>query len=108
MSMPTTPGLAAGPAHSRRAVPDPEVPERATRRVYSARCYIGRRLADQRVALAIVAAEWALAVYHGDTMIKQLPLCGLHGKVLLFDRYVDRMQREAHAEARRRHHRLAA
>ena len=61
MSMPTTPGLAAGPADSRRAVPDPEVPERATRRVYSARYYTGR-LAGQRVALAIVAAERALAV----------------------------------------------
>jgi transposase InsO family protein len=50
------------------------------------RCYIGRRLAGQRVALAIVAAERALAVYHGDTLIKQLPLCGLHGEVLVFDR----------------------
>ena len=71
------------------------------------RHYIGRRLAGQRVALAIVAAERALAVYHGDTMVKHLPLCGLHGEVLVFDRYVDLMQREARAEARR-HHRLAA
>ena len=72
------------------------------------RYYIGRRLAGQRVALAIVAAERALVVYHGDTMVRQLPLCGLHGEVLLFDRSVDLMQREARAEARRRHQRLAA
>ena len=50
------------------------------------RYYIGRRLAGQRVALAIVAAERALAVDHGDTLIKQLPLCGLHGEVLVLDR----------------------
>jgi hypothetical protein len=47
---------------------------------------IGRRPAGQRVALAIVAAERALAVDHGDTLIKQLPLCGLHGEVLVLDR----------------------
>jgi hypothetical protein len=62
------------------------------------------------VALAVAAAEWSLLVYHGDTPVKQLPLCGLHREVLVFDRYVDLMQREARAEARRHqhHHRLAA
>jgi hypothetical protein len=72
------------------------------------RYYIGRRLAGQRVAVAVSAAERNLVVYHGDTPVKQLPLCGLHRKVLVFDRYVELMQREARAEARRRHHRLAA
>ena len=70
--------------------------------------YVGRRLAGQRVAVAVSAAERSLVVYHGDAPIKQLPLCGLHGEVLVFDRYVDLMQREARAQARRRHHRRLA
>ena len=70
--------------------------------------YIGRRLAGQRVAVAVSAAERSLVVYRGDTPLKQLPLCGLHREILVFDRYVDLMQREARAEARRRHRRLAA
>jgi hypothetical protein len=48
--------------------------------------YVGRHLAGQRVALAVSAAERSLIVYHGDTAIKQLPLSGLHGEVLIFDR----------------------
>jgi hypothetical protein len=39
--------------------------------------------------------------------IKHLPLCGLHHEVLVFDPYVDLMQRQARAKARR-HQRLAA
>ena len=70
--------------------------------------YVGRRLSGQRVALAVAAAERSLVVYHGDTAIKQLRLSGLHGQVLIFDRYVELMQREARAEARRRHRPLAA
>jgi hypothetical protein len=72
------------------------------------RYYLGRRLAGQRVMLAVSAAERSLVVYHDDAPIKQLPLCGLHGEILVFDRYVDLMQREARAKARRDHHRLAA
>jgi hypothetical protein len=72
------------------------------------RYYVGRRLAGQRVALAVATTERSLIVYHGDTAIKQLPLSGLRGEVLIFDRYVDLMQREARAEARRRHRPLVA
>ena len=45
MSLPSTPGLAADVAEIRSTVPDPEVPERATRRVYSAR-YKARIVAE--------------------------------------------------------------
>jgi transposase InsO family protein len=72
------------------------------------RYYLGRRLAGQRVMLAVSAAERSLVVYHDDAPIKQLPLCGLHGEILVFDRYVDLMQREARAKARRDQHRRAA
>jgi transposase InsO family protein len=68
--------------------------------------YVGQRLAGQRVALAVAAAERVLVVYHGDTVLKQLPLRGLRGEILVFDRYLQLMEREARAQARRR--RLAA
>ena len=76
--------------------------------VEHARYSVGRRLAGQRVALAVVAAERALVVYHGNTIVKELSLRGLRGEVLVFDRYVELMEREARAEARRRQRRLAA
>jgi transposase InsO family protein len=77
-------------------------------KVEHARYYVGHRLAGQRVALAVVADERALDVYHGDTLLKQLPLRGLRGEILLFDDYVAVMEREARAEARRHRPRLAA
>jgi hypothetical protein len=43
------------------------------------RYYVGHRLAGQRVALAVVANERALDVYHGDVLLKRLPLRGLRG-----------------------------
>src|SRR5215470_10779109 len=70
--------------------------------------YVGRRLAGQRVAVAVSAAERALVVYHGDAILKHLPLRGLRGEILVFDHYVQLMEREARAEARRHHRRLAA
>jgi transposase InsO family protein len=88
-----------------------QVQTNGTVEVEHTRYYIGRRLAGQRVALAVVAAERSLVVYHGDTPVKQLPLGGLRREILVFDRYVALMQREARAEARRHHqhhHRLAA
>ena len=79
-----------------------------TVKVEHMRYYVGRQLAGQRVALAVAAAERSLVVYHGDTAIKQLPLSGLRGEILVFDRYVDLMEREARAEARRHQRRLVA
>jgi hypothetical protein len=70
--------------------------------------YVGQRLAGQRVALAVAAAERALVVYRGDAVLKRLPRRGLRGDILVFDHYVQLMEREARAEARRRHRRLAA
>jgi hypothetical protein len=64
--------------------------------------------AGQRVALAMVADERALDVYHGDVLLKRLPLPGLRGEVLLSDDYVALIEREARAEARRHRPRLAA
>jgi Integrase core domain len=68
--------------------------------------YVGQRLAGQRLALAVAAAERVLVVYHGDAVLKQLPLRGLRGEILVFDRYLQLMEREARAQVRRR--RLAA
>jgi hypothetical protein len=70
--------------------------------------YVGRRLAGQRVALAVAARERALVVHQGDTLVKRLPLGGLRGELLPFDRYCEAMTREARAKARRRHRLLAA
>ena len=69
--------------------------------------YVGRRLVGQRVAVAITAAERAVAIYDGDTVIKHLPLRGLRGEILVFEHYVEVMEREARADARR-HRRLVA
>ena len=66
------------------------------------RYYVGRRMAGQRVAVAVAAAEGALAVHHRGTVIKQLPLRGLRRERLPFDRYVELMGQEARARARRR------
>ena len=85
-----------------------QVQANGTVKVEHTRYSVGRRLAGQRVALAVDAAERSLVVYHGDTPVKHLPLCGLHRQTLVFERYVDLMQREARAEARRHHRRLAA
>jgi hypothetical protein len=54
-----------------------------------ARYYVGRRLAGQRVAVAVTAAERALVVHHGDRLLKRLPLRGVRGEVLPLDRYVE-------------------
>src|SRR5919199_1307011 len=76
------------------------VQPKGTVKVEHLRYYVGRHLAGQRVALAVAAAERALVVYHGDTALKQLPLHGLRGEILVFERYVDLMEGEARAEAR--------
>src|ERR687886_2723151 len=52
--------LVDGRRYARRVQADGKV------MVEHARYYVGHRLAGQRVALAVVAAERALDVYHGD------------------------------------------
>jgi hypothetical protein len=69
--------------------------------VEHARYYVGRRLAGQRVAVAVAAGERALVVRHRGLVVKRLPLRGLRGERLPFERYLALMEQEARAEARR-------
>jgi hypothetical protein len=66
------------------------------------RYYVGRRLAGQRVALAVAPDPGALVVRHGGTVVKQVPLHGLWRGRLPFERYVDLMLLEARIHSRRR------
>jgi hypothetical protein len=74
--------------------------------VEHARYYVGRRLAGQRVAVAVAGDERALIVQHGGTVLKRLPLRGLRGERQPFERYLESMEQEARAEARRGRARL--
>jgi hypothetical protein len=65
------------------------------------RYYVGKRLAGQRVAVAVAAAERTLVVRHRGVVVKRLPLRGLHGAPLPFERYLALMEQEARADARR-------
>ena len=65
------------------------------------RYYVGQRLAGQRVAVAVAAGERALVVRHRGAAVKRLPLRGLRQERLPFERYVELMQEEARAQARR-------
>ncbi|HEV8633167.1 MAG TPA: integrase core domain-containing protein [Chloroflexota bacterium] len=69
--------------------------------VEHARYYVGKRLTGQRVAVAVAAGERALVVRHRGAVVKRLPLRGLHGAPLLFERYLALMEQEARADARR-------
>ncbi len=63
--------------------------------------YIKQALAGQHIALVVNAPEKLFEVYHQDILIKQVPIKGLHEKVLPFDRYVTLMKQEARSELRR-------
>jgi hypothetical protein len=69
--------------------------------VEHARYYVGQRLAGQRVAVAVAAGEGALVVRHRGAVVKRLPLRGLRRERLPFERYVELMEQEARARARR-------
>ena len=47
------------------------------------------------------APEKLFEVRHEATLIKQVPIKGLHGEELPFDRYVTLMKQEARSELRR-------
>jgi hypothetical protein len=72
------------------------------------RYYVGKHLIGQRVVVAVAAADRALVVRRGQTVVKRLPLRGLHGEPVPFERYVEVMEQEARAQARRRRHPPAA
>ena len=63
--------------------------------------YIKQALAGQGVVLLVNAPEKLFEVWHEGTLIKQLPIKGLHGAELPFERYVTLMKQEAHSEGRR-------
>jgi hypothetical protein len=62
--------------------------------------YIKQALAGQHVVLLVNAPEKRFEVSHQDTLIKQVPIKGLHGQVLPFDRYVTLIKQEARSEQR--------
>jgi hypothetical protein len=76
--------------------------------VEHARYYVGRRLAGQRVAVAVASGDGELVVRHRGTVVKRLPLRGLRHERLPFEGYVELMEREARAAARRGRWLLAA
>src|SRR5690242_19649088 len=63
--------------------------------------YIGRALAKHAVVLLVNAPEKRFDVYLQDTLIKQVPIKGLRGEVLPFERYVELIKLEARSEQRR-------
>jgi transposase InsO family protein len=72
------------------------------------RYYVGKHLTGQRVVVAVAAAEQALLVRQGQTVVKRLPLRGLRQERVPFERYVELMEHEARAQARRRRRQFAA
>jgi transposase InsO family protein len=72
------------------------------------RYYVGKHLTGQRVVVTVAAADRALVVRQGPTVLKRLPLRGLRQERVPFERYVGVMEQEARAQARRRHHQQAA
>src|SRR5579859_139852 len=62
--------------------------------------YLKQTLAGQRVVLFVNAQNRAFDVYLGSQLIKQVPIKGLRGETMPFERYVDLMREEARSEAR--------
>jgi hypothetical protein len=62
---------------------------------------IKQALAGHHVVLLVNAPDSRFEVYHQETLIKQVPIKGLHGEVLPFDRYVTLIKQEARWEQRR-------
>jgi transposase InsO family protein len=64
--------------------------------------YIKQALAGQHVVLLVNASEKLFEVYLDTTLIKHVPIKGLHGEVLPFDRYVRLVKQDARSEQRRK------
>ncbi len=64
--------------------------------------YVGRALAGQRVALHLSAKARAWLVIQGTKLLKSLPLKGLYGAALPFEKCVLLMMQQARAEQRLR------
>jgi transposase InsO family protein len=70
-------------------------------RLDNERYFVGRRLAGQRVTLAVDVAAGDVVVRQGGAVVKRFPLRGLRGQRLPFERYVEVMSQEAVTQARR-------
>ena len=88
--------LVAGRRYLRTVAPGGAV------RLEHERYHVGKALAGQRVAVAVDVGERAVVVRRGTAVLKRLPLRGLRGEQLPFERYVEVMGQEARARARRR------
>jgi len=64
--------------------------------------YVGQALAGQRVALHLSAKAGAWRVIQGTKVLKSLPLKGLYGAALPFEKFVQLMMQQARAEQRLR------
>jgi len=64
--------------------------------------YIKQALAGHHVVLLVNAPDSLFEVYQDTTLIKHVPIKGLHGEVLPFERYVTLIKQEARSEQRRR------
>ena len=60
--------------------------------------YVGQALAGQRVALHLSAKAGVWRVIQGTQVLKSLPLKGLYGKALPFEKFVQLMMQQARAE----------
>jgi hypothetical protein len=88
-----------------RAVADRRSPRKVTAggllRLDNERSFVGRRLAGQRVTLAVDAAAGDGVVRQGGAVVTCFPLRGLRGQRLPFERDVAVMSQEAVTQARR-------
>ncbi len=62
--------------------------------------YIKQTLSGQHVVLFVNAQSRAFDVYLGSQQMKQVPIKGLRGESMPFERYVDLIREEARSEAR--------
>ncbi len=62
--------------------------------------YIKQELSGQPVVLFVNAQSRAFDVWLNDKPIKQIPIKGLRGEILPFERYVELLREEARSEAR--------
>jgi hypothetical protein len=61
--------------------------------------YIQQQLSGQHVVLFVNVQNRAFDVWSGSQPIKRVPIKGLQGEIMPFDRYVDLMREEARAFA---------
>jgi len=63
--------------------------------------YVRKALAGRSVAIFVNALEKRFDLYDETTLLKQVPIKGLYGQELPFDRYVSLIKQQARSEQRR-------